>query len=261
VTSLLELQSTLMGCLLGGAPDAAVDLVYSREMAAADRLRIYQRNVIENYTQSLRSSFPVIESLVGEDYFEHAARQLQLAHPSRSGDLAEVGAAFPEFLLERHQTDQFRYLADVARLEWLCQKSLRAAEQASLDLAKLAAVVPADYDKLHFFLHPSVQLFESPYPCLRIWQSHGDKSIHNDRLDLDGGGVRVAVARSVRSLVFHPLSASEYFFLDALHSNVPLASAVEVAIRVDPDFDAAAIMRRGVMAGLVVDFKGPQLSQ
>jgi hypothetical protein len=261
VKSLLELQSTLMDCLLGGAPEEAGDLIHAHGMGAAERLRIYQRNVSENYTQSLRSSYPVIASLVGEDYFKNAARQLQLVHPSQSGDLAEVGAAFPELLLERHHTDQFRYLADVARLEWLCQKSLRAAEHTPLERAKLAAVVPADYDQLHFLLHPAVHLFQSPYPCLKIWQSHADESIHNDRIDLDGGGVRVAIALSSRSLVFHPLSDSEYVFLDALHSNVPLAGAVEVAIVADPSFDAAAMMRRGVLAGLIVDFTGPQLSQ
>jgi hypothetical protein len=261
VKSLLELQSTVMDCLLGGAPDEASDLVHSRGMAAAERLRIYQRNLIENYTKSLRSSYPVIASLVGEEYFNDAARQLQLAHPSQSGDLAEVGAAFAEFLLERHHADQFRYLADIARLEWSCQKSLLAADHAPLELARLAAVVPADYDQLHFLLHPAVQLFESPYPCLKIWQSHADESIHNEQIDLNGGGVRVAIALSSRSLVFHPLSDGEYVFLAALHSNVPLAGAVEVAIAADPSFDAAAMMRRGVLAGLVVDFTTPQLSQ
>jgi len=261
VKSLPELQSTVMGCLLGGAPDAASDLVDSRGVPAADRLRIYQRNVAENYIQSLRSSFPVIESLVGEDYFKDAARQLQRAHPSQSGDLAQVGAAFPEFLLQRHNTDQFRYLADVARLEWLCQMALTAAEHAPLDLARLATVAPANYHKLHFVLHPAVHLFDSPYPCLAIWQSHADGSIHNERIDLDSGGVRLAITRSSRSLVFHPLSDAEYVFLDVLQASVSLADAVDAAIRADPVFDAAEAMQRGVLAGLVVDFTGPQLSQ
>jgi hypothetical protein len=261
VKSLLELQTTIMSCLLGGAPDDAGDLVQSRGMVAFDRLSIYRRNAIANYTESLRSSFPLIERLVGEDYFRDAARQLQMAHPSQSGDLANVGAAFPEFLLERHHADQFRYLADVARLEWLCQKSLLAAEHAPLDLAKLAAVVPADYGELHFVLHPAVNLFESPYPCLKIWHSHAEESIDSAALDLDSGGVCIAIALSSRKLVFHPLSAGEHVFLAALCSNVSLADAVEAGISVDPAFQTAETLRWTVLAGLVVDFTSMSLVQ
>jgi hypothetical protein len=115
-------------------------------------------------TQSLRSSFPVTVRLVGGDYFRDAARQLQQTQASSSGDLANVGEAFSVFLQQRHQADRFCYLADVARFEWLCQKSKLAAGHACLDLIKLASVPRADYDELHFVLHPSVELFESSIP-------------------------------------------------------------------------------------------------
>lgn len=259
MTSLLELQTRVMSCLLGGAPGDAGDLVQSHGMVAGDRLRIYQRTVSANYTESLRSSFPVIARLVGEDYFRDAAQLLQMTHPSQSGDLANVGADFPEFLLDRHHSDRFRYLADVARLEWLCQKSLLAAEHAPLDLVRLAAEVPAYYGELHFVLHPAVNLFESPYPCLKIWQSHVEESVEDGRLDLDSGGVCVAIALSSRKLVFHPLSEGGHAFLVALRSNVSLAKAVEAGVSADPAFDAAEMMRWTVCAGLVAEFTSPPL--
>jgi hypothetical protein len=126
--------------------------------------------------------------LVGGDYFRDAARQLQQTQASSSGDLANVGEAFSVFLQQRHQADRFCYLADVARFEWLCQKSKLAAGHACLDLIKLASVPRADYDELHFVLHPSVELFESSYPCLEIWHSHAEERIDNDSIDLDSGG-------------------------------------------------------------------------
>jgi hypothetical protein len=96
--SLRELQARVMSCLLGGSTEDVSELVQARGLTTGDRLRIYRQNIIENFTESLRSSFPVTVRLVGEDYFRDAARQLQQTQPSSSGDLANVGEALPVFL-------------------------------------------------------------------------------------------------------------------------------------------------------------------
>jgi hypothetical protein len=255
--SLRELQARVMSCLLGGSTEDVSELIHARGITSGDQLRIYRQTVIENYTESLRSSFPVTVRLVGEDYFRDAARQLQQTQPSSSGDLANVGEAFPVFLQQRHQADRFCYLADVARFEWRCQTSKLAAEHACLDLIKLASVPPADYDGLHLVLHPSVNLFESSYPCLEIWQSHAEERIDNDSIDLGSGGVRVAIVSSRGRLTFFSLSESEFIFLDALRSDRPLCLAVEAAISADPAFDVAEVLHRYVMAQIIVDFHSP----
>lgn len=253
--SLHELQSRIMGCLLDGAIEDTSGLIEEHGMAVADRLGIYRGNIVENYGASLRSSFPVLVQLVGDDYFRDATRQLQQSQPSLSGDLANVGETFSAFLEERHQTDQYRYLAHVARFEWLCQKSLLAAHHAPLDLARLASVSDDDYDKLGFSLHPSVNLFESPYPCLQIWQSHSAEHGDDVSIDLDSGGVRVAIAMQARQLTFHPLGASEHAFLQALLSGHPLGTAIDIAISADPAFDATNMLQRCVTTQLIVDPK------
>ncbi len=94
------------------------------------RLSLYQNNVRANFADSLRSTYPAVWRLVGEDYFRHAALEFQRSHPSRSGDLVHVGRGFAEHLAALHGDDGYRYLGDVARLEWLCQETLLAAEHA-----------------------------------------------------------------------------------------------------------------------------------
>ena len=253
--SLHELQSRVMGCLLDGATEDAGGLIAEHGLAVADRLGIYRGNIVANYTASLRSSFPVLVQLVGDEYFTGAARRLLETQPSLSGDLAHVGESFPAFLGERHQADQYRYLADVARFEWLCQKSLLAANHAPLDLGKLALINDDDYDQLRFALHPSVGLFESPYPCLHIWQSHIAAQCSEGAIDLNSGGVRVAIAMSGRQMSFHVLSNGELAFLRALDANHLLGTAIDIAVSADPDFDAARMLQRCVTSQLLVDPK------
>jgi hypothetical protein len=133
--SLRELQSGVMRALLDGEPDGALPLIAARGIAPKHRLDVYASNARANFIESLISSYPAVRRLVGEDYFRQCARGFHTRHPSLSGDLQSAGAGFAKHLSELHGDDEFRYLSEVARLEWLVEESLLAADHGPLDLA------------------------------------------------------------------------------------------------------------------------------
>jgi hypothetical protein len=165
VSSLHELQRDFLRAVLEDPASGAALPLRSDGIAAEQRLEVYAGNARANFLSALESSYPVLRRLVGAPYFEQCARGFQREHPSRSGDLQPAGAMFPTYIAALHRDGEYHYLRDVARFEWLLQEALLAADHAPLDLAKLAAVAPADYDSLRFHLHPSLRLFDSPYPC------------------------------------------------------------------------------------------------
>ncbi len=59
----------------------------------AERLDIYRNNLREGFVKALALGFPVIERLVGAEYFHQLAIELLRAHPSRSGNLHHGGQA------------------------------------------------------------------------------------------------------------------------------------------------------------------------
>jgi hypothetical protein len=249
--SLRELQTQVMDALLALSPDSAAPLVLPSSIEAESRLRIYQGNVRNNFAEALRSTFPVIWRLVGEDYFRQTAWAFQRQFPSRSGDLTHAGESFPDHLRELHGFDAFAYLADVARLEWLIQESLLAADHGPLDLQALARVDAAAYDSLHFALHPTLRLFESAFPALRIWEANTGEN-EPPLMDLDCGGERLAIMRQRGQLMFHPLNRGEYGFLAALADGRCFEAAVEDAAGSDAQFDAASALQRFVTANAIV---------
>lgn len=265
---LRELQRDLLAALLPGAAastasatpaaSAASLLADPRERAAA-RLGVYRNTVRGTFEGALRSSFPVIARLVGADYFREAARELQRHHPSRSGDLRHAGQPFPAYLARVHAGDGFDYLADVARLEWLIEQSLLAADHAPLDLEALSRVAPSAYDDLRFELHPSLQLFESRYPALRIWEANagdaraGDAPAEPPLIDLDSGGVRLAINRRRWQLEFHHVDRGEHAFLRALNQG----AAFSTAVCTEAAFDPSAALQRFVAAEAIVGFRVP----
>ena len=137
-------------------------------------------------------------------------------NPSRSGDLLHVGRGFPAYLATLHRADQYRYLADVARLEWLCEESLLAAEHAALDMERLRGVAPSAYGALRFDVHPALRLFESPFPALHIWEANVTSDAEPEPIDLGAGADRLAITRVRLKLAFHRLSRGEFSFLDSL---------------------------------------------
>jgi hypothetical protein len=263
--SLRELQSVVMRALLDGEPDQSAALIAARGIAPKHRLGVYANNARSNFIESLISSYPAIRRLVGEDYFRQCARGFHTRHPSLAGDLQPAGARFAQYLSELHGGDEFRYLSEVARLEWLIQETLLAAEHQPLDLAKLEQVLPDDYDDLRFCLHPSTRLFASEYPCVAIWEANVGSDAEPEMIDLDAGSDRVLLARTDGQLKCHRLSHGEQGFLQSVQAGARFAAAVESgAARSRADlagdgetgtFDAAAALQRFVLGGVIVDFQ------
>jgi hypothetical protein len=260
MSSLRELQSDVMRALLG-EPDRAVPLIVARGIAPEHALGVYANNARTNFIESLMSSYPAIRRLVGEDYFLKVARGFHSHHPSRSGDLQTAGARFAEYLSELHGDDEFRYLSEVARLEWLVQETLLAADHGPLDLAKLGAVAAGDYDDLRFCLHPSARLFASEFPCLNIWEANVGSDAEPELIDLGTGPDRALLVRNNGQLKCHRLNHGELGFLQSVQAGEPFAAALEsganlraLGSAVD-GFDAAAALQRFVLAGVIVDFQ------
>jgi len=252
--SLRELQIQVTDALLGAGLVPVDGLIAGPRDRAERRFGVYANTVRGNFRDALHSTYPAVRRLVGEDYFRQTAREFQSRRPSSSGDLAHCGLGFPDFLAQLHTDDEFAYLADVARLEWLVQESLLEAEHALLDLASLARVPPGAYDGLRFELHPTVRLFESRFPALAIWEVNVGSDAEPPMIDLRSGEDRLAIVRQRLQPQFHRLNAGEHRFLQAFARGECFRAAVERGGQGDAAFDAAAALQRFVAAGAVVDF-------
>lgn len=253
--SLRDLQMDVLESVLGADDGRAVQRVVARGIPATRRLGIYANNARVNFRESLEASFPVVLRLVGEEYFHQCAREYQKRFPSMCGDLQYTGTRFPSYLAELHANDEFRYLGDVARLEWLRQETLISADHGPLDFEKLAAVAPSEYAELRFRLHPSVRLFNSEYPCWNIWQANAARDGEPEIIDLASGPDRLFLIRKALQIEAHRLSHAEQSFLAAVRDGEGFGRAVEDGVSGASEFSAAAALQRFVLAGAIVDLE------
>ena len=253
--SLPELQRAFGAGLLFGESADIEPYIVPNGVEPAARLRIYRNNMRENFLAALRASFPVLERLVGADYFRQLAGDYMQRFPSPSGNLHHTGEQLAAYLERRFAATQYAYLQDVARLEWACQEVLVAAEHAPLGLTRLAGIEPEAYGDLRFTLHPATRLVESAYPILRIWRANQPGGDADQMIDLGQGGERVLLRRATDGVELSALPAADFTFLSALAAGEPLARAAENAVGVaTTEFDLGRALRHFVGAGVIVDF-------
>lgn len=136
------------------------------------RFNVYRNNVVVSLIEALRVTFPVVEHLVGQDFFTAMAREHARCTPPRSPIMAQYGAGFPEFIARYGPAADVPYLADVARLEAARVAAYHAADAASLGPEDFARIPGEAISDLRLSLHPSLQIVCSPFAIVSLWAAH-----------------------------------------------------------------------------------------
>lgn len=233
--------------------ELTTDNIKGNGLSANQRLAIYRNNTQLGLTEALRDGYPVINKLVGTEFFNYLARNYIPRHSPKAGCLLSFGCQFADFIAEFELASGLPYLPDTARLEWFWHEAFHEEAATALDSAMLATVPPDAYDKLGFALHPSVRFLTSDYPVQKIWQAHQEDYEGNDRINLDGGGCYLLIYRPELEVEIISLHDTEFRFLSLLDMKLTLNQAVEQVLMEEPHFDIQPILQHGMKKGLLTD--------
>jgi hypothetical protein len=183
MSSLLELQRQFAAAVLDGA--AAPAQIMPGGADAAARLAIYRDNWRGNLRNALRATCPVVERLVGAEFFAYMADSFIAQTPSRSSNLEDYGREFADFIAAFAPAQSLPYLPDVARLEMLIDEVLAAPDE-DFEL-------PTEAGPLRW--RGAAALLRSPYPVHRIWQVNQPAWAGDATVDLDQGAAAALLIR------------------------------------------------------------------
>ncbi|MBS0422028.1 MAG: putative DNA-binding domain-containing protein [Proteobacteria bacterium] len=248
MSSLRDLQRRFVGALFNELPVPG-------ETQTAAGFEIYVNNLNEGFLKALALEFPVIQRLVGEDYFRQLARNFLRAHPSQAGDLHAIGAPFPNYLRRCFAGTEYAYLPDVAALEWAYEQASIAADAPVFDVRSLARVRPDEYGELRFNLHPACHLASSSYPILRIWQVNQVDADPDLTVDLATGPDYLVTRRTARGVELIRVPYGDYRLLECFAHNETLGEALSTLQRVEPAFDLGNALRRLIASGMISELQ------
>lgn len=249
--SLRELQLSFAAAVLDGSSAVVAPWITDDGLDPTARVGIYRNNLQEGFLKALSLGFPVIQRLVGEDYFRQLGRLFLAEYPSRAGNLHHTGAPFPGFLRGRFGASPYAYLPDVAELEWAYQECLVAPDSAPLDLTLLENTAPESLANLRFALHPACRLVRSEFPIVRIWRANQDDRDGTEVIDLRQGADFVLVRRNEAGIELRRLAAAEFALLRSMDHCNTLGEALQDALTAAADFDLATALRRFIGLGVL----------
>lgn len=248
--ALPELQRRFLEALYDDEAPGPTDAIAGNGLEPSARLRIYRRSCNEIQIGAMHATYPAVLALVGEAFFDQTAHGYRSRYPSGSGNLQGFGARFADHLETLPATRELAYLPDVARLEWLRQQAVLAADAEPI-LPDVLAQQLANTDALpQLTLHPSVHCLVSRHPVLTIWRY----AMHPtpEDLQLTGAGEQVVLWREDGEVAMATPDAASFACIEALARGDTLDDAHAAAKASDSDFDLPACLASLVERGLIV---------
>ena len=218
------------------------------------RFAVYRNNVVVRLVSALKRRFPVVERIVGEEFFAAMARVFLTAHPPRSAMLMTYGDALPDFIATFAPAAKLPYLADVARLEIARTRAYHAADAAPVKPSLLQSLDPNALEALRIIPHPSAMIVRSPFPIVTIWAMNAGEMPLAPIGDKDWRAQDALVVRPRLEVEVRALPPGGAVFLASLFAGKRVAAAVEAAFGECADFDLAANLAGLVGAGAATDF-------
>ena len=126
------------------------------------QLETYREQFWLRHFGCMAEDFPALQAVVGEERFAELCRGYFAAYPPSSFLLRDLGTSFARYLDE---TNQERFVRDLARVEWAFVEAFDAADAPPLDPESIASIAEDEWPRAVLTLHPSLQILDLAYPA------------------------------------------------------------------------------------------------
>lgn len=194
--------------------------------SAGQRIGIYRAAILSSLTRVLSEVYPVINQLLGEEFFDAMARVYARQTPSTHPDLGGYGQEMAEFLEDFEPVSELPYLPDVARLEWHWHEIFYEADDELGDFSVLAELSEEQQARVVFGLTCSARLLSSEYPISRIWAINQAEADSNEQVSLDVGPEYLLIWRQGYERRIDLVSRDQWILLSALNDGLDFQTLI-----------------------------------
>ncbi len=240
--SMLEVlqQKFCSAIIFGGEHEELfVPEIKSLRIAPNDLLKVYRNTIFENLRNALQLTFPGVWSLLGDECANGVAYAFskEMNNLPNTAVLDDWGGAFPDFLGTLQAISSVPYLKDYAFVEWLCHLSNCAENVSFISLNILKTIDEEKINHIKVIFHPSVFLFQSPFPLDLI--KNVAENLDADSFDLQLKPTYMLIGRTGAGVMTHFISRSYWKFFTCLENKYSLQEAYEKVQSEGGEFDLA----------------------
>ena len=236
-------QADFARAILDPYADVPEGLANPDGAAASKRFDVYRNNVVGSLVRAIETAFPVLQKLLGDEFFEAMAGIHARECLPRSPLLMYYGEDMPAFLERFEPVAHRQFLPDVARLELAMRRSYHAADVEPMAPEAIAALSPDQLMGARVVLAPAVELVRSRWPIFGIWRANTEA----EAPEPEARGEDVLITRCQFDPEPALLPPGGAVFVEALKAGRRISEAVDEGLTAAQDFDLAAAL--GVLIG------------
>ncbi|MBL8286820.1 MAG: putative DNA-binding domain-containing protein [Rubrivivax sp.] len=250
---------TFAAALLDPGRPVPAQLRASNGSDVAARFAVHRNNVVASLVGVLADTFPVVQQLVGDEFFRALAREFVREQPPRSPVMLDYGETFPAWLAAFEPATAWPCLADVARLEFARLRAFHAADAAAVEATALAGAMaePQRLASMALALHPSLAVVASAHPIVSLWAAHqladAERDAALERIGLAGRGAgeTALVLRHDDDALVLRIARADGELARRLQAGAPLAEALAKSPSADFAPLLALLLRHGAVTALL----------
>ena len=142
----------------------------SAQLGPEERIDIYAHMYFARLLDALYEDFPRVAAFLGFERFRDLVGAYLKEHSSSHPSVRYIGRHFAAFLdTQADIGEEFPFLADLARLEWIRLEAFDAPDTEPLQIHHLQHIPPEEWPTLRFHLIPACHIFHSAWPVHEIW--------------------------------------------------------------------------------------------
>ncbi|MGY3869121.1 HvfC/BufC N-terminal domain-containing protein [Aeromonas crassostreae] len=249
---LLGLQRAFAASQLGISDEVAARVRPGRFTPEA-LLQLYRNNFILSLTEVLAATYGATRAMVGEAFFDAAARGFILASPLEEGYVMGYGAGFADWLRGLPTTAHLPWLPELALFEWQLERTaLLPPETRRWQGQALAVLALEAWGRVRLLLADNLTLLHCRADVVGLWRmalAQGDLPANPN------APCWLALQKQPDfSVVPLPLAEGHYRLLHACQLGATLAS-----LDAEPELATLlpALVRRGLLVGFSQDEDDP----
>lgn len=225
------------------------DFARALDGPAHGAMAVYRNTVVHGAVEALRSNYPVVEQILGEEMFEHVAVDFASTCPPIDPVLALYGGEFADWLLHQSWIADLSYLPDVARVERLHVSSLFAPDEERLPAEHSA--LPSRLSSTGLRLHPAACFAWLSTPAMSIWLAHQGPAAAEIVPEWKGEGALLARPKPFTSYAA-VIGRAAHRLLSGVRLGEALGVSMAAAAKLYPEEDCAAVLASLVTLGVFV---------